>query len=288
MRRWTVGVLAVVGAMLVWAFWPAAAPVVTETAREVDPVPAPRRVAIAAPAPADDAAGEEPLDEAAELVAAAKGELGVAILNRVCALCEAGLDDPACAHCPKVPGPYGRITLDVVGEDGRPLDDFEGSISASCRPRVGVGGSGDLDLPAGPCVLAAIRVDGLLTVIGDSVEVQIDENGAHYASISVPTEPWGAAGVDLAAGDDGRPVVRRLIPGTAIGDAVPIGATLLAVDGDPLDGLSAREAARVLNGPVGSAVELTFRDPESGETVTVEVERSRLSNEHVAPDMVPG
>lgn len=281
MRRWGIA-LGIMGTLLLaWLLWPNPVVVAPEAA-VVETVPERavaqrKQVAIVPP--------EEP---APELEAAASGELGIVILNRICALCQnGGLEDEACDSCPSKPGPYGRISLDVVDEDGRPFDPHEAGIRASCANR-GVIGSGALDLPVGRCTLTAHRVDGLLTVVGDAVEVEITENGEAYASITVSSEPWGAAGMDLTRGEEGGVVVRRLIEGTVIGEAVPVGAEILDVDGADVTELSHQQVARELNGPVGSTVEVRFRDPVTGEEHVVEIERSRLDNRKVAPNMVPG
>ncbi|MCB9668981.1 MAG: PDZ domain-containing protein [Alphaproteobacteria bacterium] len=251
---------------------PAAIPVATEA-----PEPVVRSVA----GPPPDA---DPDDLVAE---AAAGTYGVAYRNRVCRACRSGaMDDPGCAQCPEGEAPLGRVVVDIVDEQGRQYPPHETSVHVDCS-NAAVITSGHMDLPVGRCVLKPVRVDGLLDVVGDPVEVEVTEDGEQYVLVEIPSAPWGAAGVDLV-GEGGEVVVRGLIPGTAAHDAIPAGARLLQVDGVDVGGRSAAEIARELNGPVGSTVSVRFEHPDTGEAVQVEIPRSRLDNAVVDPHMVPG
>lgn len=239
-----------------------------------------RTVRTAAPAPPP-----EPENDAL-LAEATRGALGVSYRNRVCRLCRSGaLDDPACADCPEEEEPLGRVVVDLVDEDGRPYPPHEASVKASCR-HVGVITSGHMDLPEGRCTLTPIRVDGLLDVVGDAVEVEVVADEEQYVLVQLPRTPWGAVGLDLTA-IDGGVEVRRTIEGTH-GDTIPVGARILAVDGVEMAGLGVTEVAGELNGPVDSEVTVTYEDPDTGDTVETTIRRSRLSNRHVDPNMVPG
>lgn len=218
---------------------------------------------------------------------AATGELGLDLMRRVCIQCRAGnLVDEGCRACPAEDVPQGYVTVDLVDQDGRPYPPHEGTVRAGCANRAVIT-SGRMVLPEGPCELFGTRVDGLLTARGEPQVVHVRADEEQYVLVELPRTPWGAAGVDLTFDGEGRVVVRSAIEGTE-GERLPVGAHILVVDGRPVEHVDLTTVAEHLNGPVGSDVEIQYEDPDTGETHTVVLTRSRLDNRVVSPGMVPG
>jgi carboxyl-terminal processing protease len=66
------------------------------------------------------------------------------------------------------------------------------------------------------------------------------------------------------------------------------GFIVLEVDGQDMTGLSLQEVIDHIVGPAGTEVTITFLDPESGEDVTLTIERARIQLQNVTWAMLPG
>ncbi|MEZ4320920.1 MAG: hypothetical protein R3F61_25810 [Myxococcota bacterium] len=194
----------------------------------------------------------------------------------MCALCLAGeLEPEPCHPCTLVDASAGRVSYDVVDADGRPFADHEIMVSTSCSQMGGWGG-GFLDLPEGRCELVASRVDGPFTISGPPVVVEVVTGEELYASLEVPSEPWGGVGVTLRPGEDGV-VVEGLLVGAAATGRIPEGATIVAVDGVDVAWALPREVGALLSGPAGTEVEVRVRADGVEETVVVRRQPIRAS-----------
>jgi hypothetical protein len=197
---------------------------------------------------------------------AIRGELGVEARNRVCRLCLSEvLEHPDCRRC-RGYADAGRLVFDIVDLDGRPFGK-DISITAMC-PMGGsrsellgaTGSSGFMDLPAGTCTLSPTRVaSGFQFVEVEPVEVEIVEDAETYQLFELSDEPIGGVGVKLQFTQDGTWRVIDLI-GSYAGDAIPVGAEILAIDGRPAGHRIENRAdpRERLPGPVGTEVEVRF------------------------------
>ncbi|MCB9679261.1 MAG: hypothetical protein H6737_29425 [Alphaproteobacteria bacterium] len=235
------------------------------------------RVVLGAP----EAAPDGPLDEAS-LEEAARGDLGLSLRNRVCALCAAGaLGEAVCGRC-NTTARAGRVVVDVVGTDGRPFPDHSVMVTSECS-RYGGGGSGFLDLPEGRCELTAVRVDGPFHVPGEPVTVDVVADEETYLLLEVPSDPWGGVGVNVrGVGED--LVVDQLFAGAAAEGILGEGAVLLGIDGRDVEGMLPREVAQLLAGPAGTSVEVRFgvEGADGWVEQTVRIER-RVIRAHEVP-----
>ncbi|MBP6786211.1 MAG: S41 family peptidase [Candidatus Promineofilum sp.] len=75
-------------------------------------------------------------------------------------------------------------------------------------------------------------------------------------------------------------------PAQAMG--VRSGYIVLEVDGQDMAGLTLQEVISHILGPAGTEVTITFFDPESGENVTLTIERARIELQNVTWAMLPG
>jgi carboxyl-terminal processing protease len=75
-------------------------------------------------------------------------------------------------------------------------------------------------------------------------------------------------------------------PAQAMG--VRPGFIVLAVDGEDMTGRTLQEVVERILGPAGTEVTVTFLDPETGEEVTLTIERARIELENVTWAMLPG
>ena len=66
------------------------------------------------------------------------------------------------------------------------------------------------------------------------------------------------------------------------------GFVVLEVDGEDMTGLTLQEVVDRILGPAGSEVTITFFNPETGEDVTLTIERARIELENVTWAMLPG
>jgi len=200
-RRLAVGLVALALILMGLYLWLRSSP---ESPTEPLPTeaPAPKRVGRAAPAAPAAVAGL-PLDfDPDTLAAAASGDHGLALRNRVCKLCIGGvIVEEGCRFCLQV-AETGRVNLDVVGTDGRPFPDHDVMVGSDCGRGASLG-SGFLDLPAGPCTLTATRVEGPFDITGPPKTVQIVAGEELYLLLEIPAEAWGGVGVTLRSDDRG-------------------------------------------------------------------------------------
>ena len=75
-------------------------------------------------------------------------------------------------------------------------------------------------------------------------------------------------------------------PAQAMG--VQPGYIVLEVDGQDMAGLTLQEVISHILGPAGTPVTITFFDPETGENVTLTIERARIELQNVSWAMLPG
>ena len=256
-------VLAVFVTVLLWILLvPDEAPTAEVASEPVAPV---RTVVRAVDVAALEDASEAPDPEL--LRDAIRGELGVPSRNRVCRLCIAGvLDHGECKRC-RGYADAGRLVYDIVDLNGRPFGS-DISITALCPVANGrgelfgsSGSSGFIDLPAGTCTITPNRVtSGFRSVLVEPVEVVMVEDAETYQLLEHSDEPIGGVGVKLDLTEDGVWRVIDLI-GSYAGDAIPVGAEILAIDGRTVGHRLERGRAdprERLPGPVGSEVEVRF------------------------------
>lgn len=268
LKRYLAGGALLLIAVLLAAWWfqraptDLQAPVLDEPSQERT-VARPARARPATPPPPEDPLDPEVLDDAA------KGAYGIELRNRICALCRSGaLEAPACSTCSEVA--EGRVVIDLVGSDGRPLKMFDGMVSSDCKRRMAMS-DGFLDLPVGKCTLWPVRFDGALAVQGTPVEIEVGENEEQYQLLEVPAEPHGGIGITVRQ-DEGAWLVEGLIAETAaIGSGLEPGMELLSIDGTELgEDLPVGEVIQLLVGPRGTEVEVTVSGPQGEQTLTLD------------------
>lgn len=210
---------------------------------------------------------EDPLDPQV-LDDAARGAYGIELRNRICALCRSGaLEAPACSTCSETP--EGRVVLDLVGDDGRPIKMFDGMVSSDCNRRAAMS-DGFLDLPVGKCTLWPVRFDGALAIEGTPVEIEITENEEQYQLLEVPTAPLGGVGITVKR-EDGAFLIEGLIQETAaIGTILEPGMRLVAIDGNQLGDAELGEVTQMLIGAQGTEVEITVEGEGGEQTLTLD------------------
>ena len=155
--------------------------------------------------------------------------------------------------------------VDVVDANGRAFDPSDATAQVNCPDGAGrigitVGEHGYADVVAGDCTVSARRFQGPFIIDADPVPLTLAGGDEEHVEIELPTDVWGGIGVTVGHGPEG-PFVRSLVAGTDAGDRIPLGAILVAVDGQPVGDLRLDQIVGALTGPEGTQVEVTYREP---------------------------
>ena len=184
---------------------------------------------------------------------------------------------------------HGRCTAPIQPEPGRAS--FTGSLTLaeSGLPATGgwVEGCGNMafadergivhmDIVPEPCVVIAMRQDGLLRTVSEPVSVVPEAGRDVVVDIQIPEAPRGGLGVQLSMGPDGAVHIDGLIGSGPASDAgLRAGDIIVAVDGAPLAGLELAEVVDVIGGPAGTDVSLSVR--RGDDELQVDVTRETLT-----------
>ncbi len=277
--------------LLAIALWMASVPTVDPGPAAVKtPQQAVRTVLRDAPALPEEESAEPGAADPTSIGMAIHGELGLSMRNRVCRLCIAEmLDHEDCRRC----GGYanaGRLVFDMVDLEGRPFEE-SATLVAQCAERYTGGPSGYIDLPPGPCKVAVLRFTSVFRSATRWVEVDITTDDETYELFEVASGPVGGVGVKLDY-EDGAFRVIDLI-GSYAGGRVPVGAEILAIDGQPA-GLpvdpGVADPRSSLPGPVGTEVEVQIGyESEAGWVEeTVLLERQAIGAHEIGLGGTPG
>lgn len=137
-------------------------------------------------------------------------------------------------------------------------------------------------------VMLEAAIEGMLDTLGDQGhtryltprEVALDEQNSRGVYVGV--------GIQVVGRDEGLTVVRTFPGGDAREQGVLPGDIILAVDGEDVTDLPLEEVVQRIRGPEGSTVELTIERPDTGETMTYELERREIEVSAVSWTMLEG
>ncbi len=214
-----------------------------------------RRFAPSAPdLPPASGRADQPLSDGM-FEAAAAGEHGEDLQERVCDLCEAGMIDPAqCGPC-EDDDLRGRLIVDVVDEEGRPAEHARIWVQGCAAER---GRRGEYRVGSEACVVRAGRRDGALWAQSQSVEVAVPEGGQEYVQLEVSSRRTGGLGVSIRPANGGIRVV-AVMPGTPAAQlGLEPGDLIVEVDGLDTRDLAMQDFIQTMTGPEGTAVDFVL------------------------------
>ncbi len=111
--------------------------------------------------------------------------------------------------------------------------------------------------PPGPCVVRALRQDGLLTARGEPVELRVRPGVDATLDIPMEAPPVGGVGVQFRGTSDGMRV-SEVLPGTPAERAgLEAGDLIVEIEGESVVGSPIEDFVEQMTGPEGSDVEFT-------------------------------
>ncbi|RME28317.1 MAG: PDZ domain-containing protein [Deltaproteobacteria bacterium] len=128
-------------------------------------------------------------------------------------------------------------------------------------------------LPDRPCELFATRVDGLIRVRGDGVEIDPRDGDRTDIVLSLPDYDVGGIGAVVEFDPEGLRLGALHAGSPAEAAGLSEGDIVLEADGEPLAGRPMVDMIAAVTGEVGSTVQLRVRGAD-GEERLVEVERA--------------
>lgn len=111
--------------------------------------------------------------------------------------------------------------------------------------------------PPGPCVLRAVRQDGLLMARGEPVTLQIRPGASGTFDVPMDAPPQGGVGVQFRGTGEGMRVDRVLQGTPADRAGLEPGDLIVAVEGESVVGVDIQEFVERITGPEGTDVEFT-------------------------------
>ena len=133
-----------------------------------------------------------------------------------------------------------------------------------------------MDIVPEPCVVIAMRQDGLLRTLSDPVAIEPVPGQDVVVDISIPEAPRGGLGVQLSMSPAGQITIDQILQtGPAGAAGLEAGDVVLAVDGQSTEGMSLGEFVQRVGGEAGTSVELTVVRGE--QTMEFDLVREALS-----------
>lgn len=111
-------------------------------------------------------------------------------------------------------------------------------------------------LAAGPCVVQAMREDGLLRVWSEPVPIELVPGEGHEVTLVLPDEVQGGVGVAVRSVEGGVEIAAIRPSSPAEAEGLEVGDIVTHVDGRQTAGWSPREFAAQTMGPIDTSVEL--------------------------------
>ena len=184
---------------------------------------------------------------------------------------------------------HGQCTGPVSPEPGRASLTGTLTLSPSGAPAAGawIEGCGNMayadqhgvvhmDIVPDPCTVLAMRQDGMLRTISDSVSVFPEAGRDVIVDIEIPEAPRGGLGVQVSQDDAGRITIDGILEAGPAGAAgLQEGDVVVMVDGEPTDRMSLGEFVKAVGGEAGTSVDLTV--DRNGEQLSIDVTREVLS-----------
>jgi len=170
-----------------------------------------------------------------------------------------------------------EIGFDIVDGQGRSI---EAMLEPLDCPGIRFVTKRSFVAPPGPCVVRAVRQDGLLVTRGEPLTLQLRPGIDRDFDITMDEPPKGGIGVQFSVDGAGMRVV-RVLPGTPAERAgLEEGDRIVAIEGEPLEGLDVEGLVERMTGPEGSDVEFTLEfTTDTGTTLErVLVPRERLGS----------
>jgi membrane-associated protease RseP (regulator of RpoE activity) len=175
-------------------------------------------------------------------------------------------DDPAAVAPPRplvLRAAPGRIVVDVVDDEGDPIDeawvvplDCPGFISSP---------PGEYLVGMGPCTLIARRVDGMLIARSTPAMAVVRDGALARVTLVLPRRRTGGIGIRFQPDDGGMRVV-EVVPGTPADEAgLAPGDVILAIGDAPVAGMDTDQFVTSMTGEEGTDVEFTVRPPDETE-----------------------
>lgn len=173
-----------------------------------------------------------------------------------------------------------RVDVEYVVRDGRGRP-IEGAWLEPVDCHGGRVVSGEVFAAApGPCTVRPVRRDGLLTVYGEPLTVDVQHGRELTIDATLDEPERGGVGVQLRGSPEGMRVL-GVLPGTPADRAgLENGDLIVAVGGQSAVGMSLEDFIAEMTGPAGTDVEFTLQ--YEGEDGTVQeplvVTRERLGS----------
>ena len=110
--------------------------------------------------------------------------------------------------------------------------------------------------PPGPCVVRAVRMDGLLAARGQPVTLMVRSEGQAF-DVPMDEPPKGGIGVQFRGTEQGMRV-QQVLPGTPAARAgMEAGDLIVGVEGESVVGMPIEDFVEQITGPEGSDVAFT-------------------------------
>ena len=129
-----------------------------------------------------------------------------------------------------------------------------------------------MEVIAEPCLLFAMRQDGQLRTVGDSVEVSPQEGTDTVVNLVLPGFPRAGLGMRIEKTDDGVRILDVLEGSGAAEAGLESGDLIVAIDGETTIELTLGDFIDMAGGREGSEVSLSVASP-NGQLQEIEVER---------------
>lgn len=154
--------------------------------------------------------------------------------------------------------PEGRVWVEGCG--GHALTDADGAYYLEALP--------------GPCTLRAFRQDGLFTALGEPVELTLAPDQDAIQDLSVPDWPQAGIGAVVEATEGGVRVRELVEGGSAAEQGLAPGDLVVAVDGEPTDGMELADFVERVVAREGTPVTLVLE--RDGQRREVELVRKAI------------
>jgi len=161
---------------------------------------------------------------------------------------------------PVEPEPVGsdepvEISFRVVDGDGRAI---RAALEPLDCPGIQFSSVQTFRVPPGRCVVRAVRQDGLLTARGEPIVLQVRPGVDRSFDITMDAPPQGGIGVQFRVDQGGMRVVRVIGGSPAARAGLEAGDLIVAIEGEPLEGVDVEGLVERMTGPEGSDVEFTI------------------------------
>ncbi|MEM6929004.1 MAG: PDZ domain-containing protein [Myxococcota bacterium] len=147
-----------------------------------------------------------------------------------------------------------EVGFEIQDAEGRPL---RAMLEPLDCPGIRFTSVTSFEAPPGPCVVRAVRQDGLLTARGEPVELWVRPGTDQSFEVPMEAPPRGGVGVQFRGTPEGMRVDQVLPDTPADRAGLEPGDLIVEVEGASVLGLPIEDFVAELTGPEGSDVEFT-------------------------------